>query len=59
MTKYKYNKISTMRTFAESPSKWFMVGNVKMPRKDVEKSPYNALKHLIETGKVFSVQRLG
>ena len=59
MTKYKYNKISKMRTFEESPSKWFMVEGIKMPRKAVEEYTYRSLRHLIKTGKVYGVQRLG
>ena len=57
--KYKYMPITTMRTFDESPAKWFMVGGVKMPRKDVEKSPYNALKMLLKKHSVYAVHRIG
>ena len=55
MTKYRYKKISKMRTFEESPAKWFMVANVRMPRKDVELMPYVDLRRAIKSGKVMSV----
>ena len=55
MTKYKYKKISTMRTFEESPAKWFMIAGVRVPRKDVELMPYVDLRRAIKSGKVESV----
>lgn len=48
MTKYRYRNISKMRTFEESPAKWFMVEGVKRTRKDVEQMPYNILRGLIK-----------
>ena len=55
MTKYQYKKISTIRTFEESPAKWFMVDGVRHTRKDAEKMAYADLRKLIKSGKVMSV----
>lgn len=59
MTKYRYNKISNMRTFSESPAKWFMVDGVKVTRKDLERSAYVDIKNMIKCGKIRAVQRIG
>ena len=59
MTKYRYNKISNMRTFSESPAKWFMLDDVRVTRKDMENQSYKTLADQIKRGKVQSVQRIG
>lgn len=59
MTKYRYNKISSMRTFVQSPAKWFMVDGVKVTRKDFEKNTFVDIKNMIKQGKIQAVQRLG
>lgn len=55
MTKYQYKKISTMRTFAESTAKWFMLNGIRVTRKDMEKMAYVDLQKAIKSGKVMSV----
>ena len=58
MTKYRYNKISSIRTFAESPAKWFMLDDVRVTRRDMENQRYRDLVDQIKRGHVYSVQRL-
>lgn len=55
--KYRYHNISTMRTFDESPAKWFMVNGQKTTRKETECMVYADLKKLIKNGKVMSITR--
>ena len=59
MTKYKYNKISRMRTFEESPAKWFDLDGVRVTRKNMERMAYVDLKNAIKRGQVKAVQRIG
>jgi hypothetical protein len=56
--KYRYNKISSMRSFEASPAKWFMAGKVKMSRKEVEKCSYAALKETMKRGELYAMQRV-
>lgn len=59
MTKYRYNNISSMRTFTQSPAKFFMVDGVRMSRKDLERSAYVDIKNMIKRGQIQAVQKLG
>ena len=54
--KTKYNKISKMRTFEESPAKKFRMNGCIYSRQYLETYPYNELKRLIKKGKIEAVQ---
>lgn len=56
--KTKYFNITTMRTFDESPAKWFMVNGQKVTRKDAEKLPFCDLKKMVKQGKVMSIVKV-
>ena len=57
--KERFNRISSMRSFEESPSKWFLFGATKVRRSALEKQSYFLLKKLILQGKIKSIQRIG
>lgn len=58
MKNYRFNRISKMRSFAESPAKKFLCDGVLVSRSYLEDLPYHTLDRLIRKGKVQSAQKV-
>lgn len=58
MMRERFNKISSIRTFENSPARYFMLDGQKVRRSALTAQSYDTLKKQIKAGKILAVQRI-
>ena len=57
--KYKNMPITTIRTFSESPARWFLFDGKRVSKTAMTYWPYKQLEQRIKRGQIQSVHRIG